>query len=365
MATHHKMLVIDGSRGEGGGQVLRSALSLSLLTRTPITLTQIRARRSQPGLRPQHLKAVEAAAAIGGALVEGATLGSQRLVFIPAVMRAGEFRFDIGTAGAVSLVLQTIAVPLCFAPAAATITIGGGTHVPWSPCYHYLEQHWRHFMQRIGYRIDLRQEYAGFYPRGGGLIHAGTRPAERLQPLELVARGPLRRIRGISAVAQLDPGIAERQKAQALRRLAGWHPAAEIATETLPARSPGTFIMLVAEFEGSQCCVTALGSRGKPAEQVADEAVALLERFLATDGAIDAYLADQLLLPLACVEGESRLRSAEITPHLLTNAGIIEAFLPAEITIDGNIGQPGTVRISGVDTRSVVASPAREGGSLP
>lgn len=346
------MRVIDGSQGEGGGQVLRSALALSLLTRTPMTITQIRARRSQPGLRPQHLKAVEAAAAVGRAQVEGAALGSQRLVFVPQAIHGGEFRFDIGTAGSVSLVLQTIAVPLCFAAAASRITIRGGTHVPWSPCFHYLELHWRHFMQRIGYEIALQQEYAGFYPRGGGVIHSTIRPAEKLTPLDLTARGMLQRIRGISAVAQLDVGIAEHQKAQVLRRLAEQHPGIEIATVIMPAHSPGAIIVLVAEFEHSQCCFYALGKRGKPAEQIADEAVSQLERFLASDSVIDAFLADQLLLPLACVEGTSRIRTAEITSHLLTNAGIIREFLPVQITIDGSLGQSGTVQISGVDPRS-------------
>jgi RNA 3'-terminal phosphate cyclase (ATP) len=272
-------------------------------------------------------------------------------------MRGGDFRFDIGTAGSVSLVLQTIAVPLSFA-AASRISIRGGTHVPWSPCFHYLALHWRHFMQRIGYEIALQQDYAGFYPRGGGLIHSTIRPAHTVTPLDLATRGSLRRIRGISAVARLDVGIAERQKAQVLRRLAARHPDIEIATELMPAQSPGTVIALVAEFEHGQCCFCALGKRGKPAEQVADEAVAQLERFLAADGAIDAYLADQLLLPLACVAGTSRLRTAEVTSHLLTNAGIIREFLPVQITVDGSPGRPGTVEICGIDPRTLTAPQA-------
>lgn len=341
------MIDVDGSQGEGGGQVLRSALSLSLLTQVPIRVSRIRARRPRPGLMPQHLKAVEAAAAVGGATVDGAELGSQSLVFEPEGVGSGRFRFDIGTAGSVSLVLQTIAVPLCAAQSDSQVTVHGGTHVPWSPCFHYLELQWGHYMRRIGCDIALRQEYAGFYPGGGGIIHAAIRPCPAFKPLALTARGPLKRILGISAVALLDMRIAERQREQILRRCSGWGMGVEITVLNMAARSPGAAVVLLAEFEHSQCCFYALGRRGKPAERVADEAVEQLNGFLATDGAIDPYLADQLVLPLACAAGMSELRTAEITSHLLTNARIIEQFLPAKIEICGGLGRPGLVRIAG------------------
>lgn len=341
------MIDIDGSQGEGGGQILRSALALSLLTRTSMRMTRIRAGRPRPGLMPQHLKAVEAAATVGGARIAGAELGSQALIFEPGGTRSGEFRFDIGTAGSVSLVLQTIAVPLCVARAASQVTITGGTHVPSSPCFHYLDLHWRRFMRRIGCDIGMRQEYAGFYPRGGGVIHATFRPCSMFKSLNLTSRGRLKRIAGISAVARLDMQIAERQKAQVLRRLAGMGTDVEIVTQDMPARSPGTVVVLLAEFDSSQCCFYALGKRGKPAERVADEAVEQLIGFLNTDGAVDAWLADQLLLALACADGVSQMRTAAITSHLITNAQIIKRFLPAEIAIHGSIGQSGLVVVSG------------------
>jgi RNA 3'-phosphate cyclase len=340
------MVQIDGALGEGGGQVLRSALALSILTGTPMRITNIRGRRPKPGLMAQHLKAVEAAAAVSQAHVAGAELGSQTLLFEPRAIRHGDFRFDIGTAGATSLVLQTVAVPLSAAGQASSLTITGGTHVPWSPCFDYLQLHWLPYMQQIGFKIDLALEVAGFYPRGGGRVRATIRPANTLSALHLTQRGKLQRISGISGVSNLHVSIAERQRAQALRRLTGRCGDIGIDLARMPARSPGTVLLLLAEFEGSRCCYAALGARGKPAERVADEAVDALEEFLATDAAIDQYLADQLILPLACAGAVSELRTAKITQHLVTNAAIVRMFLPVDIAIQGEIGTSGLIRIT-------------------
>lgn len=342
------MIQIDGAEGEGGGQMLRSALTLSVLTGRPIRMIHIRAGRSKPGLAPQHLAAVEAAATISHAHLEGAVLGSQSLVFEPRVLLPGEYRFDIGTAGAAPLVLQTIALPLSFAEGGSRVEISGGTHVPWSPCYHYLEWHWLHYMERIGFPIKTTLEAAGFYPRGGGRMSASIQPATSLSTLELTERGPLERIRGLSAVANLDLSIARRQERQALRRLERHGVRIAMEVTPLPSRSKGTLLLLMAEFAHSRCCYYALGEPGKPAERVADEAVDALEAFLATDAAVDAYLADQLILPLSFVPGVSELSTAKITSHLVTHAGIVKRFVPVEIEIIGEIGQPGQVRIKGV-----------------
>jgi len=337
---------IDGSLGEGGGQVLRSALTLSLVTGCPFALRNIRARRAKPGLMPQHLKAVQAAAAVGRAAVEGAQLGSQFLRFTPQGVARGDYRFDIGTAGSAPLVLQTVLLPLCLADGPSHVTVTGGTHVPWSPCFHYLDLHWLRFMKRIGFQARLTMDAAGFYPPGGGCIHAAVQPVKELCALRLTRRGALRRIRGISAVANLDPSIAQRQRAQAVRRLQ--HLCCEIDIElvAMPAHSRGTVLLLIAEFEHSQCCYFALGERGKPAERVADEAVDGLDAFLAGDGAVDKHLADQLLLPLALAAGHSELRTASVTPHLLTNAEVVRAFLPREILIQGEPGEAGVLNIA-------------------
>jgi RNA 3'-phosphate cyclase len=351
MAAAPQWIEIDGATGEGGGQVLRSALTLSVLTGKPVRLVNIRARRPRPGLMAQHLKAVEAAAAVAGARVEGARLGSTALQFAPRAVHAGSFRFDIGTAGSTTLVLQTVLVPLGLLDAESRLTITGGTHVPWSPCAEYVSLHWLPHLRRIGFNAEVTLEQAGFYPRGGGRLLAYVQPASALTALSLVERGKLRCIRGLSAVARLDPSVAERQRQQALRRLARHCDHVEIRLAALPAPSPGSVLLLLAEFEHSQACYTALGARGKPAERVADEAVDALEAFLESDAAIDQYLADQLLIPLACVAATSELRTASVTQHLITNADVVRHFVPVEIHVYGNLGQPGTVQIHGTNLR--------------
>ena len=349
------MLEIDGSQGEGGGQVLRSALNLSILTRQPVCIDNIRGQRSKPGLQPQHLKAVDAAAAISRAEVQGAAMNSTRLVFTPGEIRTGRYTWDIGTAGSTSLVLQTVFLPLSFADSASSVIITGGTHVPWAPCYHYIELHWLPFMRRLGYDATLSLEEAGFYPQGGGRINATIRPAPRIDPLVLLTRGELVSIQGISAVANLDPQIAERQKRWAGGRLYTQFPGLRIKTAQIPSRYKGTLLLLQAAFASDSaispaaCCFYALGERGKPAERVADEAVDALQAFLTTDGALDPYLADQLLIPLAFASGESRLRTSRITQHLLTNAWVINQFQAASVRIDGDLGHPGWVQITPAD----------------
>lgn len=342
------MIEIDASFGEGGGQVLRSALALSVITGRPMHLWNIRARRDKPGLKPQHLKAVEAAAAISGARVQGAQLHSQTLSFEPGGVAAGSYRFDIGTAGSATLVLQTLFLPLSFAGAASEVAISGGTHVPWSPCYHYLAWHWMPLLRQAGFRGECNLERAGFYPKGGGRIIAAIRPPAPLKPLRLVARGALKGVSGLSAVANLDLAIAERQRRRAAERLGPLGVPLEIQTAALPAYSRGTFLVLLAQFEHGRCCYSALGAAGKPAESVADEAADGLLAFLESGAAVDPYLADQLLLPLAFVPHASELYTARITSHLLTNAGLVKRFVAADIQVDGKLDEPGTVRVTGV-----------------
>jgi RNA 3'-terminal phosphate cyclase (ATP) len=341
------MIRIDGSLGEGGGQVLRSGLTLSLLTSTPIEIQNIRARRPKPGLMTQHLFAVQAAAAVGNAQVEGMHLGSTQLSFKPRAIRSGDFRFDLHTAGSTSLVLQTILLPLSYAAAPSSIVLTGGTHVPWSPCFHYLALHWLRYIGEIGFDIELRLEQAGFYPRGGGLVKATTQPIQRPTPIHAAQRGAFKRISGISAVANLNMQVAERQRRRAVNRLKPLCEHVEIEIVRLPSPGRGTMLLLLAEFEHHRCCFYALGARGKPAEQVAEEAVVELEAFLASDGCVDAYLADQLIVPLALAEGVSEIRTSKVTQHLITNVQVVKLFLPVEIAVVEEIGQPGTIRISG------------------
>ncbi len=343
-----RMIEIDASFGEGGGQILRSALALSVITGKPMRLTHVRAMRPQPGLKPQHLKAVEAAAQISAARVEGASLGSQTLIFEPQTLKAGEYAFDIGTAGSVSLLFQTLYLPLSFADAPSRLKLTGGTHVPWSPCYHYLAWQWLPYLNQAGYDVKCNLERAGFYPPGGGVMHARISPARELSALRLTERGRLLRIRGLSAVGRLDRRIAERQCNQAKARLADLAVPLEIEVAEIPSASPGTFIVLQAEFEHGRCCAFALGERHKLAEKVADEAVDELRADIDSGGAIDAWLADQLLLPLAFAPAPSELSVSRISRHLLTNAALLACFLPLRVETDGEAGLPGLVRLHGV-----------------
>ena len=339
------MIKIDGSQGEGGGQLVRSALTLSLLTGERVQIDNIRANRSNPGLSHQHLAAVKAAQTIGKGEVDGGKLGSTKLEFYPRTIQPGRYRFNIGTAGATTLVLQTVFLPLSMAKATSSIKITGGTHVPWSPSYDYLEMQWLPYMNKLGFEAYISLDLAGFYPKGGGQIHGRIKPIESIYPLEILDRGPLKQIRGISAVANLDRRIAERQRNQVIRRLGDKYRLNDIRIRQLPSNFKGTIMLLLGEFEFSQCCYFSLGKPGKPAERVADEAINALESFMATNGAIDEYLADQLLLPLAFASGRSHFRSTKLTNHLITNADLIREFINVEIDIDGEIGQPGLVTI--------------------
>ncbi len=340
------MIEIDGAKGEGGGQILRSALTLSLMTDRHFRILNIRARRSKPGLRPQHLTSVNAAASVGQAQVEGARLGSQEIEFRPSSIHPGSYCFEIPTAGSTSLVLQTVFLPLSSADSPSEIEITGGTHVPWSPCFHYLEANWLPAMELQGFRADLVLEIAGFYPQGGGRIRALIQPLKkRIAPLSRNQRGGLLRVLGLSISSNLPESIAQRQKNRAVERLADLGCPVEIEVRTLPSPGKGTFLLLQAEFESGQACYFGLGARGKSAERVADEAIDALHAFLGGGGVVDEYLADQLLLPLAFADGDSEFRTSKITQHLLTNAEVIRAFGAAEIDFRGELDQPGVVEI--------------------
>ncbi len=337
------MIILDGSQGEGGGQILRTALSLAAITGQPFVIEKIRARRPTPGLMAQHLLAVKAIAQITNAHVEGAALGSLRLTFTPRQITPGTFHWDIQTAGATSLVLQTVLLPLSFATATSEITLIGGTHVPWSPCYHYLALHWLVFLEQIGFRSQMHLHRAGFYPPGGGQITATVAPHDTLQPLELLTRGDLIQLTAYSGVAQLDQGVAERQARQGEKRLNAKGYSVHTNFWSLPAISPGSIYLLLARFTNSQCCYFSLGARGKRAEIVADEAVDAFFNYLKTNQALDPYLVDQLLLPLAFAPTGSSLSTSRITEHLLTNLTIMQKFLDIAYRIEGNRGDPGRI----------------------
>lgn len=338
---------IDGSFGEGGGQILRTALALSCLTGKPFEIHRIRANRQKPGLRPQHLQCVMAARQIAGAQVTGAEVGSSHVTFEPGPTRPAEYRFDIGTAGSTSLVLQTVFLPLAFAGGPSTVAITGGTHVPFSPCFHYLQRQWLPHLQKAGFSLALHMKRAGYYPEGGGHILAEIGPVTEALPLRLEGRGMLTRVEALSAASNLPRHIADRQAARANNRMVKQKLPFHTDVADLPAHGKGTMLFLLAQFQEAQAGYFALGAIGKRAEKVADEACEELAAFLKTEAAVDRFLGDQLLLPLAVAPGESRLAVERVTQHLLTNAEVIRMFLPTEIHVEGGLDEEGVVTVRG------------------
>ena len=343
-------VLVDGSWGEGGGQILRTALTLSLATGQPLSIRDIRAGRPKPGLRPQHLTAVRAAVDVSGGRVESADVGSLAVRFSPGTVRPGRYTFRIGTAGATTLVLQTVVPALALARGSSTVTVTGGTHVPWAPTFEYLARHWSPVMERLGLHVGLVLERAGFYPAGGGRVRAEIRGGWRPKALVACRRGDLVGACGVSLVGNLPTGIAERQAEElgaGLRRLgltdAGGDALVEVAEP--PAGGPGTAVYVGAEFASGRAAFSALGRRGKPAERVAREAVNELANYLKTNGAFDHHLADQLLLPLALADGESRFTTSAVSRHLLTSAYVIGRFPGPVVQVIGEVSQPGEVRV--------------------
>ena len=334
-----KCVTIDGRCGEGGGQILRTAVTLSSLCRVPLYIEHIRGNRKKPGLRPQHLIAVNALATITDAKIEGATVDSTALFYEPARIKAGNYSFHIGTAGSTGLVLQTIIPVLLFGNALSQIQLTGGTHVPWSPPFHYLTIVFLPALRKMGGDVNLHISRWGWYPKGGGEIRASVRPTQGLRAIQCSHRGNLVNLSILSAVSNLPLHIAERQRGQALKQLEylGFHP--EISMEDAPSPGQGTLLFIAAQFEAGTAGFTSLGKKGKKAEIVADDACRELSAFLDSGGAIDRHLADQLLLYMALAEGYSTFITERITEHLLTNIWVIEQFLPVAFDVKKEIGK--------------------------
>ena len=344
------MLEIDGSHGEGGGQILRTALALSSIMGKPFRIGNIRMGRKKPGLMAQHLSAVNAARAVTGATVSGGEKGSTELAFTPGIVRGGDFTLDIGTAGSASLVLQTVIPPLLLAPQKSRITIRGGTHVPFSPVVDYIAEIFAPALARLGGEIRLRVSSYGFYPRGGGEVTAEITPTQGLQPIILAGPARIERITGRSAVGNLPLSIAERQRAAASDYIREHLPHADfpvdVEASTVPAPGKGTFIFLKTEMEGGFAGFAALGEIGKRAEAVGEQAARALVNFHVSGAAVDPHLADQLVPYLALAGGTSSFTTSSITLHLLTNLWVVEQFLPIRSRITGKMGEPGEVVIS-------------------
>lgn len=350
-----RAIQIDGSFGEGGGQVLRSALTLAALTGRPLELLNIRAGRSKPGLRPQHLTVVRAISALCAAEVQGDVLNSQRLFFHPtSVPTGGDYHFDVrqaaqgGSAGSMTLLAQAILLPLAFAEGASHVYLEGGTHVPWSPPFHYLRDVYFRFLRRTGLQVETELKAWGWYPAGGGEFNLAVRPVRRLEAIEWVERGELKRVTGVAAVTNLPAHIPQRMASRACNLL---HQAG-ISNQIEPVRARGVAagagIFLVAEYSYGAVGFSALGKKGRAAELVAEDACAALFKFHQSgEAAVDPYLADQLVLPLALAEGRSIYSASQISQHTLTNIHIVQQLLKHPIKVDrGESG--GMVQIEGI-----------------
>ncbi|HSB34975.1 MAG TPA: RNA 3'-terminal phosphate cyclase [Nitrospirota bacterium] len=347
--SNHKIISIDGSIGEGGGQILRTSLALSCVLRLPVEIVNIRRARQKPGLQPQHLTAVNAAAAVCRAEVDGALLSSTAIRFLPDAVVGGDYYFDVsetkGSAGSALLVLQTILPPLCFADGPSTVTVVGGTHVPWSPTAQYLEQVFFPMLARIGADAGVFLDKWGWYPLGGGKLNARIRPGKEPLPLRVTERGMLVRVGGISAVSNLPREIAVRQRDRAVRTLSQKGIDAEIEIVNAPSPGKGTLVFLLAEFENVRSGFSALGAPGKRAEEVAEEACRYLFEYLDAGALLDPHLTDQLVHYLALARGASEFTTSRITKHLLTNIRVVQQFIECDIRVTGQEGEAGTVRI--------------------
>jgi RNA 3'-terminal phosphate cyclase (ATP) len=339
---------IDGSHGEGGGQILRSSLALSVLTGRPFRLINVRANRSKPGLQPQHLICVKAAGAICGASYKGAAVGSSSLSFEPGAVKSGEYTFTIGTAGATSLVLHTVYLPLALrGTGPSTVTITGGTHNAHAPCFHFNAVTWGAYLHRLGIEIDQEMIRPGFYPRGGGEVRAVVHPCSRVKGLSLTTCPPLATAGGFSAVAKLPEAIAKRQARRLAFRLKQAGIESHIPLEEWDGSpSPGTVAAVIFRQAPVPTLFYGLGERGKPAEAVADDAADEAIHHKNANAPVDPHSADQLLLPLVFSPDASEYRTSQVTRHLTTNIATVRRFVDRDISLDADEGEPGTVRIA-------------------
>jgi len=326
------MIVLDGSFGEGGGQILRTALSLSLVTGKPFRMEKIRAGRERPGLLRQHLAAVLAAAEVGEAAAEGAFLGSTALTFTPTTVKPGRYHFAVGTAGSATLVFQTILPALMTASEPSHVILEGGTHNQAAPPYDFLARTFLPVLERMGPKVSVRLERYGFYPAGGGRFVAEIEPCRALIPVELADRGHTAKPKVQAVVANLARQIAQRE-CDAAAKLLGLGMEQLQVLETRNSSGPGNVVMIEVASERVVEIVTAFGKMGVSAEKVATDACGQVREYLACEAAVGEHLADQLLLPMA-LAGAGSFTTRTVSSHCRTNAAVIEKFLPIAFEIE-------------------------------
>jgi len=345
METQNKqMIVIDGSTGEGGGQILRSSLSLSLATGTPFRIENIRAKRQKPGLLRQHLTAVNAAIEIGGGEADGATLASKTLTFTPGHVRAGVYKFTIGTAGSGTLVLQTILPALMTAGGTSHITIEGGTHNPMAPPFDFLKKSFLPVIARMGPKITADLSRYGFYPAGGGCFHVAVDPCERLTPIHSLERGEIVSRSSMAIIANLSRSIGRRE-IETVTKLLNWESQSSELVQTRDSVGPGNVIYVeIGTSSGLTQLFCGFGRLGASAEAVAAEAATAARSYLVSGAAVDEHLADQLLLPFALAGGGS-FTAEKLNSHARTNMDVITRFLPVQFRTSQE-GSATRVRVS-------------------
>lgn len=350
-----KFIEIDGSYGEGGGQILRSSIALSALTLKPVRVFNIRAKRSNPGLRPQHMTAIRAVATISKAEVKGLYKGSMEVEFIPRERLSGYFRFDIGTAGSISLVLQALLPAAALAPGSCTFEITGGTDVMRAPPIDYMRFVFTKWLKLLGYQVEITLLRRGHYPRGGGRVMVRTNPVSKLRPIIAEDRGDIVEVRGISHAVRLPRHVAERQAKAAIEVLknAGYSDV-EIEIEWYhprkdPHLGPGSAIVLWATTsKGFVLGADALGERGKPAERVGREAATKLIKELQSGAPIDKHMGDMLIPFIAIASGNSRIKVSNLTSHTLTNVHVTEKILGLKFNVRGFEGRSGIIEVKGL-----------------
>ena len=349
------LIEIDGSYGEGGGQILRTAIALSAVTGKPVKVYNIRAKRPKPGLQAQHLTGVKAVAMITKADVKGLQIGSMEVVFHPKVIQPGKYTFDVGTAGSISLVLQSLLPALAFAPAPVELEITGGTDVSWSPPIDYMRNVFIPMVGKMGYRIDMKTLRRGHYPKGGGKVVVRAEPVERLKPVELIEQGSVIKISGISHCVRLPKHVASRQAMAAKQVLqAKGFKDVELLEEYYPPEKdphlgPGSGIVLWAHTSANTIIgADALGSPGKPAEKVGEEAATKLIEEISSGAAVDSHMGDMLIPYIALASGFSKIKVSKLTLHAQTAIAVVEKFLDVSFKVDGELEKTSTISVCGV-----------------
>jgi len=349
------MIEVDGSFGEGGGQVLRTAVALSAMLGKGVHVKNIRGKRPNPGLRAQHMTAIKAVAALSDAEAKGLQIGSTDLYFAPRKKVPGFFKFDVGTAGSISLVLQALMPASAFSSGRTEFKITGGTDVRWSPTIDYVRFVVLPNLSKLGYLAELKLIQRGHYPKGGGSVSMVIQPCKGLMPLKLTERSEIKRVRGISHCVRLPVHVAQRQAAAAreiLKKICQLDISVTLETyppATDPHIAPGSGIALYTDNEpGKVLGADNVGERGKPAEEVGRQAATQLEGEINSGAPVDRHMSDILIPYLAVANGNSEFRTSLITMHTITNARIAELVSGAKITVEGELGNPGIVRVEGI-----------------